>query len=226
MKRLRNNVFQILSLTWCLMFWVVPALYFWSVLQHEPGLDTIITILSSVVRALILGYVPMVFLGVAPVVIVESFLKKKGAGALSISSDSWHAKIAGTRYGTLCSYCWLIPRKLIGTILLYCVMSLISVADYFCLCIYVWCKSWTRERNKSVTIIDVMSKPGVDQSHLFHPPRSPKHVLKVPSNSGLIKSLIGYGVDALLFVGGIIKAFSQVLSTLKQKACPRIEVID
>lgn len=231
MTKLKNSIFQIISLTWCLLFWVVPALYFWTVLGSERmradiGLGAFGAGFASIIFALLIGYVPMVFFGIGIVVITESVIRGGRSSVLLISSESWHAQIVSVREKTLCSYCWSVPFRMIDRALEVLSTFVVSTCSFVYLCLYVWFMSWSRDRNHSVSIFDVL-RDNVKAKRLFHPrlavvtpaPVKETSLPKAPSRSRSV------------FIRGL-QLFTDLLSTvwgtavmLKKKACPLIREI-
>lgn len=228
MKKLKNSIFQILSLTWCLLFWVVPALYFWTVLKSESlradiGLGALGAGFVSIAFALIIGYVPMVFFGVGIVVITESVIRRGRSSVLFISSESWHAQIVSVREKTLCSYCWSVPFRMIERV----AYTWAFLCTYVALCLYVWFMSWSRDRNHKISITDVLRQDYLGPKDLFHPrlaviTPAPVKEISPPKEPSLFR---------LVCIRGL-QLFTDLLSTmwgtvvmLKKKACPLIREI-
>lgn len=227
MTKLQNSIFQILSLTWCLMFWVVPAVFIWVYGGLSWSIHPL-PIVFSIIFALLIGYIPMVFLGIGVVVIVESVLRGGRKGVLRISSESWHAKTTEIDGATLCSYCWSVPKNMISSFMVQSVVYVLCCIYFLYLCGYVWVLTWSRDRNRDVTIFDVMFKSDRKKEALFHP-RNPdvvsspqKKVVPAPKGPNIVKRAF---VRCLVFIGEICGTFLDTITILKQKACPRIEKI-
>jgi hypothetical protein len=114
---------RLLSFTYCyliLIFITVTVgwyMYITTTPKNMPPFP--IRVLDVILAGALLSYIPLVFIGIAPSVILESVVRNPStSGVLSISRDSWQNDFLFPGYAgkTMCSHCWQAAGRMIITL--------------------------------------------------------------------------------------------------------------
>lgn len=221
-KENKIRVVDALGLVWCLAIMLVcfvitnyyaclvifPSLrpHLWPDLTYFDKLF-VMTILT-VPSGMLLSYIPMVFLGIAPLVLVEATLYRSEGKNLQIPYHVWHGDYLPMSQGhTLCSHCWKTPLRLYAGIIdqiimacLFCLRTL-SIVIYF-----TFMSLLQKERNSEFGFFETVWNCEISMDNLFIPTTQPAKTIQKKSG----------------FLPALLAKTSNVLEMLKKKACPTI----
>lgn len=240
---MKIHIVRLVTFTWCLviLFSCIVFVVNGFMAERRSNIEIPSILLLGVSGGFILSYIPLVFLGIAPSVILESLMEepdiKKG---LVLNTNSWHGDnflLISCMYDrTLCRHCWTTPFRLGVTIVMsyafflvippiVVILFAIKLLAIIGLTIPIYIKGYRYKSWKLVFEEFIKIRFNFIQYTFLSEPRKPITIKPIMARKVEIYKPCWFIEKIWSISEFVVDFFSKswnIIVTLKNKACPRI----